>query len=358
MLRRSASDTVVAAPGTFPLELVAKAYPALRNLIWVVDEGASHMDWNEVPEGTGGSVNVATWQEIVNEAPAESGKELPSGETDEPRDVVTFWQGKPGTMEEMVRFSQKNIVAGVAGVIGGLPMSAKMGPGDVFLPVERMTQASTLILTLAALHSNATLAINSVAGKDADVVFAAQGVSPTILVVPPEGLARIHADASAQCAASTLSAAAHRSLSRTLSDHGVLPSPSSVAARFNSGLKPPIGKDPSKLRLVFAADRAGTGAPLLTSKMVSDLRAFLGARFVHGLAAAKVAGLATMGWVHDYREFGQEVVVGPPTVSCELVLRDSGAHKTEDEKVEGEVCVSFPAPDSWLRFANSRTRSS
>ena len=122
MLRRSAADTVVTAPGAFPFDTVVSAYPALRQLIWVVDEGSKHLDWNEVPEGTGGSVNVATWQDIINDAPAAAGNELPALDPDNvPKDVVAFWQSKPGQMEEMVRLSQANLVSGISGQLTAIP---------------------------------------------------------------------------------------------------------------------------------------------------------------------------------------------------------------------------------------------
>ena len=77
LLHKSKADTVVAAVGSFPFDVVAKSYPALQQLIWVVDEGSRHMDWNEVPKGTGGAVNVSTWQEIIQDSEPTVGTELP-----------------------------------------------------------------------------------------------------------------------------------------------------------------------------------------------------------------------------------------------------------------------------------------
>lgn len=183
MLRRSAVDTVVTAPGAFPFDAAVKAYPSLRQLIWVVDEGSSHMDWNEVPEGTGGSVNVATWQDIIRDAPAEAGIELPPVDLENgPGDVVTFWQSKPGQPEEMVRFTQGNVVAGVSGQITAIPVKEKLGPSDLFLPADSLTNIHTLTLTLAALYANASVAFNSVAGQSPNLDVATQGVAPTVLV--------------------------------------------------------------------------------------------------------------------------------------------------------------------------------
>jgi acyl-CoA synthetase (AMP-forming)/AMP-acid ligase II len=63
ILKQSKADTIIAAVGSFPFDVVANGYPALKQLIWVVDEGSAHLDWNEVPTGTGGAVNVSTWSE-------------------------------------------------------------------------------------------------------------------------------------------------------------------------------------------------------------------------------------------------------------------------------------------------------
>lgn len=339
MLRRSAADTVVAAPGTFPFDDVVKAYPALRNLVWVVDEGSAHMDWNEVPEGMGGSVNVATWREIVDETPVDIGGELPE-EGGEPKDVVTFWQGKAGAMEEMVRFTQKNIVGGMAGVLGSVPSNQRMGPSDVVLPADSLASAYPLVVTLTALYCSATVALNSVAGRSTDLTLATQGISPTVLIASPESLARMHAEASSKLDNPILSAA-HRAQLRTQAK-GAMPSPTSLAARLSAAARPALGAGPSKLRLVYAGERAGGDSAPLSSAQLADLRVFLGARISYALTAARVAGAVAQTWVVDYRVSGQGAYshFGPPTASTEVILRDSGAHKVTDETVEGEVSCS------------------
>ncbi|KAF6845167.1 AMP-dependent synthetase ligase [Colletotrichum musicola] len=339
MLRRSAADTLVTAPGAFPFDPVVKAYPALRQLIWVVDEGSSHMDWNEVPEGTGGSVNVATWQDIVHEAPAEAGRELPPVDKEsEPQDVVSYWQSKPGTMEEMVRFTQLNLVSGVAGQLAAIPSTQRLGPSDLFLPADSLTNMHTLVLTLAALYSNASIAFNSVAGKSTDLVLATQGVAPTVLVATPETLLRTHQESSNRLT-SVLAKVAHWGSSRSLTDNGVMP----AASAFSGASRPAIGTTPGKLRLVYVADRAGANSPPLSSKVLSDLRIFLGARIIYALTAPKVAGAVAQTGYFDYRVHeDKQSHFGPPLTSTEILLRDSGEHKNEDQDYRGEIVVRGP----------------
>jgi hypothetical protein len=320
MLRRSAADTVITAPGAFPFDAVVKAYPALRQLVWVVDEGSRHMDWNEVPEGTGGSVNVATWQDIVSEAPAEAGLELPpvAGQHP-PTDIITFWQSRPGALEEMVRFTQANLVAGIAAQLAALPASQRLSPADTFLPVDSLANPYTLVLTMAALFSNSSVALCSVAGKSPDLVLATQGIDPTVIVATPETLLKTHREATEKLT-SPLAKASHWWQSRGLTDNGVMPAP-------------------GKLRLIFTAERAGADSAPLSSRVLSDLRVFLGARVIYALTASRVAGAVTQTGYYDYRvtSDGARSHFGPPVTSVELLLRDTKTHKTTDDKYEGEV---------------------
>lgn len=337
MLRRSAVDTLVAAPGAFPFDAVVNAYPSLRQLIWVVDEGSSHMDWNEVPEGMGGSVNVATWQEILRDAPVTAGTELPAPDGKSgPMDVVTFWQSKAGQMEEMVRFSQGNLVSAISAQLTAIPVKERISPADLFLPADSLTNAHTLILTLMALYSNASVALNSVAGQVPDLVLATQGVAPTILVASPSTLLQTHQD-SKRSLGSSLAKASHALSTRALTQEGVL-SPSNFLSTFSSGAVPAIGTTPGKLRLVYVAERAGAGTPHLDSGVLSDLRIFTGARVIYALTAAKVAGAVTQTAFYDYRLCDDaKGHFGAPLTSVEVFLKDSGSHRTTDDKIEGEV---------------------
>ena len=339
MLRRSAVDTVITAPGSFPFDVVVKAYPSLRQLIWVVDEGSSHMDWNEVPEGMGGSVNVATWQDIISDAPASAATELPTtGQEFNPQDVVTFWQSKSGQLEEMVRFTQANIVSGIAGQIAAIPTRERLSPSDLFLPADSLANIHTLILTLTALYCNASVAFNSVAGRSPNLALATQGIAPTVLVASPETLLRTHQESTRKLG-SSLAQVSHKLSTRILTRDGVLAT-SNALSTFASGARPAIGTTPQKLRLVYVAERAGGGTPVLSSTVLSDLRVFTGARVIYALAAPGVAGAVSQTSFFDYRvDSSSKSHFGAPTTSVEILLRDKGAYKTTDDVVEGEVSM-------------------
>lgn len=338
MLRSSAADTVIAAPGTFPFDSLVKSYSSLRVLIWVVDEGSKHMDWNEVPQGMGGSVNVSTWQEVVNEQLGTNATSLPPVEGQkEPRDVMLAWQSKSGDME-MVRFTAANIIAGVAGQVLAIPTSERMGPDDLFLPADSLANTHTLVLTLAAFYSNASIAVNSAAAQAANLTIATAGITPTIVAATPAALLQTHQEAR-QSSSSFLARQVHAMQTRTLTQAGVMPEASWFSSLVG-GVRPIAGAQPGKLRLVYAAERAGAGTPPLSSALLSDLRVYLGARVVYALAAAKVAGAVAQTSFYDYR-VDKTSHFGAPLTCAEVLLRDSGVYKTTDHEIKGEVSHSF-----------------
>ncbi|GAB1314383.1 Long chain acyl-CoA synthetase 7, peroxisomal [Madurella fahalii] len=343
MLRRSATDTVVTAPGSFPFDVVVKNYPSLRQLIWVVDEGSKHMDWNEIPQGTGGSVNVSTWQDIVNDNPLDAGKTLPPMEGQkEPRDVTVFWQSKPGQQEEMVRFTAANLVSAVAAQLFAIPTSQRMGPSDLFLPADSLANTHTLVLTLAALFSNASVAFNSVASEADDLATATGGIAPTILVATPAALLKTHKEKSGALA-SFVGSKLHWLQTRSLTQNGVMPAAGLFSSYYDRTFRPAIGTAPGKLRLILTAERVGASTPKLSSAVLSDLRAFTGARIMYALTAAKVAGAATQTAFYDYRVFEDQCShFGAPLSSTEILFRDTPEHKTTDQVSKGEIIVRGP----------------
>ncbi|KAI0169606.1 hypothetical protein GGR52DRAFT_550720 [Hypoxylon sp. FL1284] len=348
MLQRSSADTVVTSPGAFPFDNVVKSYPALRQLIWVVDEGNKHLDWNEVPKGMGGSVNVSTWQDVLNDNPQSAGTGLPEIDPKaDIQDVVFFWQSKPGTLEEMVRFTQGNLVSAISAQLAAIPQKERFTPADLFLPSASLSASFPLVLTFAALYANASVAFNSVAGTAPDLVLATTGVAPTIVVATPQTLTKTHAETIAKIA-SPLSRLSHWASTQSLVQSGAMPVASFLTS-LNDSLRPRIGSAPTpgKLRLLYVADPAGAGAPRLSERALSDLRVFTRARVVHALSAPRVAGAAAQTQFHDYRVAGDgraPAHFGPPLSSTEVVLRDTpDARITDDAYYTGEIVVRGPA---------------
>jgi len=334
LLQKSKADTVVAAVGSFPFDVITKSYPALQQLVWVVDEGSKHMDWNEVPKGTGGPVNVSTWQEIIQDAAPTAGVKLPAVDrTTVPKNVFAFWP-----TGELVEYTNANIIAGIAGQLTSGPTTQRITSADLFLPVDSLSTIYPLVLTLAALYSNASVALNSVAGLSPDIVLATQGVAPTIIVASPATLAKTHSETAAKMN-STFYSLVHWWQTRSLVQQGVMPLATIFSRAFDS-LRPIIGTTPGKLRLIYTSEQIGAPPAPLSAETLSDLRIYTGARIIYALTSAKVAGAVTQTGIYDYRvDDGTDKYshFGAPVTSVEVFFKDTKTHKTTDTTSAGEV---------------------
>jgi acyl-CoA synthetase (AMP-forming)/AMP-acid ligase II len=332
-LQESKADTVVAAVGSFPYDVVAKNYSALKQLIWVVDEGSRHMDWDEVPKGTGSAVNVSTWQDIIQDQEPNAGTELPALDKSQPKPVLSFWPSG-----ELVSYTHANLIAGIAGQLTSVPTTQRMVHADLFLPVDSLSGIYPLVLTLSALYSNASVALNSVAGRGPDLVLATQGVAPTIIVATPETLVQTHSESSAKLN-SPFYQVVHWFQTRSLVQNGVMPLASSFSRMYDSA-RPILGTAPGKLRLIYVAEQAGVESTPLSAQVLSDLRIYTGARIIYALTSAKVAGAVTQTSLYDYRvDHGEYSHFGAPVTSVEVFLKDTVDHKTTDQVSSGEVRI-------------------
>lgn len=345
LLKQAKVDTIVAAVGAFPFDNVTKSYPALKQVIWVVDEGNKHLDWNEVPKGTGGAVNVSTWQDIIQDQPETEGTELPAliKEKSDLKSILAFWPSKSGF--ELVDYTPANIVAGVSGQIAGLPNNARISPEDLFLPADSLSTVYPLTLTLAAMYSGASVALNSVAGRSPDLTLAAQGIAPTIVVASASTLAKLHSE-TVEKMNSSLYNLVHWFETRTLVQYGVMPI-ATTFSRMYDDLRPILGTSPGKLRLIFVSEQAGGAGPALSAVQLSDLRIYTGSRVVYALTTGKVAGAVSQTGIYDYRitePTAKYSHFGAPLSSVEVLFKDTSAHKTTDDSVAGEVSSLL---DTW-----------
>jgi hypothetical protein len=230
-------------------------------------------------------------------------------------------------------------VSAVAAQIFAIPTVRRINPTDLFLPADSLANTHTLVLTLAALYSNASVAFNSVAGKAADLSVATTGVRPTIIVASPATMLKTHSEATARIS-SFITRNVHKLQTGSLTQSNSMPRPSPIT-KLNDKLRPAIGTSPGSLRLLYIAERAGADTPPLSSSVLSDLRIYTGARIIYALTAAKVAGAVAQTGFYDYRVFDDERShFGAPLTSTEIFLRDTKEHKTTDEKSCGEV--SYP----------------
>jgi hypothetical protein len=334
LLKASKADTVVAAVGSFPFDVMTESYPALKQLIWVVDEGSKHMDWNEVPKGTGGAVNVSTWQEIIQDQESNVGTELPAVDrTSELKKVLAFWPSG-----ELVEYTQANLISGIAGQLTSVPTTQRITHADLFLPVDSLSTIYPLVLTLAALYSNASVALNSVAGQTPDLRIATQGIAPTIIVATPKTLTNTHSETNTKIS-SPFYSIVHWFQTRSLVQDGVMPVATAFSRMYDS-LRPIIGTTPGKLRLIYVAEQAGVDTTPLSAETLSDLRIYTGARIIYALTSSKVAGAVTQTGLYDYRvddASDKYSHFGVPVTSCEIFFKDTAEHKTTDSVSAGEV---------------------
>ena len=262
--------------------------------------------------------------------------ELPSIDRNAtPKGVVAFWP-----TGELVHYSQANLTAGIAGQLTSIPSVQRIKHGDVFLPVDTLWEIYPLIVTLTALYSNASLVLNSVAGRTSDLVLATQGCAPTVIVTGPETLARTHKEAKAKLN-SKIYEVVHWFQNKSLVQHGVMPL-ATVFSRAYDHLRPIIGTTPGKLRLIFVSEQIGAQSATLSLETLSDLRIYTGARITYALTAAQVAGAITQTSVYDYRvdELPHTPShFGAPVTSVEVFFKDTKVHRTSDELSSGEVAT-------------------
>ncbi|KAI9712383.1 MAG: hypothetical protein M1820_001596 [Bogoriella megaspora] len=341
-LGKTNADSLVAEAGALPLEEVIKGAPSIRQAMWVVERTSRHMDWNQVPEGAGGKLEVAVWHDLVQDQQNAAPSHLQDNKSGaSPGHVISVYQ-KTGGQEEIVEFTQENIVSAVGATISALYPRERINPSDLLLPADSLTETYCLTHTLAALFSHASVAINSVAGPGVDLALASRSIAPTIVVASAESAAKLHSTSSEPITGS-LQKYAHYTQTQALSS-GYLPK-STILTRLNAPKTSAVGTTPGKLRILFVAAPTHTDAPTLSSAELSDLRIFTGARVIYALTTAQVFGAVTQTHLYDYRrvEGKKQARLGTPLASLEILLKDATTHRTTEEKVEGEILVRGPS---------------
>jgi hypothetical protein len=214
-----------------------------------------------------------------------------------------------------------------------------MNPADLFLPVDSLTNMYPLVLALTALYSNASVALNSVAGPGVNLVLAARSLAPTVIVASAETIAKTQ-KLDKSTTSGPLSNLSSRLNTKALAS-GQFPQPDSLSA-MSDHLKPVIGTNPGKLRLIYVSERVKSRSPPLSSSTISDIRVLLRTRLIYALTAANVAGAVAQTRLYDYRIKDQPETqcshFGAPLASVEIKLIDTPSHKTEvGQHPKGEV---------------------
>ncbi|RPA86990.1 hypothetical protein BJ508DRAFT_410579 [Ascobolus immersus RN42] len=347
IFRKTSPDFLVASAGTLPLEEIGKVH-SLKHVMLVVEKASRHMDWSATSDM---EITSSTFHGIIENP---TGVSTPPTDLDLDgislvyvyKDLMNHW--------ETENFSQKVLIAGVAGQLAVLPKKEALTPADVFLPVSGLWEPFTRIVTYAALASGSTLAINSVAGPSTDLSTACAKVSPTVVVASPNTLL----ETLFQTQGSMLElwhTWIHWFQLRTLSQ-GQIPH-GNWLTRINDYARPKLG-DPQRLRIVFTAENGGVkdSAPL-NSPDLADLRAMLGANIIYGLTSPRVAGAIAQQNIYDYRidhplikpnrikKIARKCAhFGPPMPNVEVKLVDVDKYKADDvPEPRGQIAVAGPS---------------
>ncbi|KAL8727155.1 MAG: hypothetical protein Q9181_005810 [Wetmoreana brouardii] len=327
-LKIANAETLVTGAGSVPLQGLLEQYPELRQVIWVVEKTSRHMDWNEVPEGVGGRAEIAVWHDIIEERRASVTSELPSDRA--PTNVVVISKDASGQPAEVgiAEFTQQNITAAVSAQISILPRPHRLTPSDLLLSLSPLTSLYPLTILLAALYSNASLALTSVSGDNVPYDAAFRSVKPTVIIASPPTIKR---------ACKTF-----QDLPKSVMQKYALWKQASSLAE---GVMPKIiGHLPSP-RLIYTFEDSASVAEPLTLAVLGDMRLLTGARIAYAFTDAKVAGAIAQTNIHDYRRDAdaQQAAFGGAVSSVEFKLVDADGHKNSDEKAIGKLIVTGPA---------------
>ena len=225
-------------------------------------------------------------------------------------------------------------MAAIAAQLAVLPRNHHLGPADLVLPLDSLSNIWTLTIVLGALFSNSSLALTSVTAQKARYDIALQSVSPTVVIASSQSMTRAYHDWKA--AASSLPQKFRHWLASYSLSSGIMPKPSSI---------------PPKPRLIYISNRLGGPAdtPPLEPYELFELRILTGARIIYALTEPSVAGAIAQTNMLDYRHHANELSrhahFGPPLSSVEVKLIEVHASKANNEDATpwGHVDVSGPA---------------
>ncbi|KAL4902396.1 hypothetical protein BDW74DRAFT_158459 [Aspergillus multicolor] len=330
LLQKAQADSLVAEAGALDLTLVAKDNQQLSHVIWVAKVGSRHMDWNDVPKEVEDHLDVAVWHELVDEKKELAGLEVPEWDpTSKTPTLSTLWLG------EYVEYGPENLVAGISGLIYSLPRTQRFNSDDLVLSIDSLSRLYPLCQIFAALFTNASVALNSVAGGNVDFALATVGVSPTVIIASSRTISEYHAKFM-KPHSGLLSSIARWFQVRSL-DAGNMPSQGFFSRLATVGPTAELSLD--RLRLLCIAHRIDDAADArLDHEQLTDLRVLTGARVVYALTGPGVAGAISQTNVFDYRRFDGPSHFGAPLSTVEILL--SGL---SGDTEQGHLTVSGPS---------------
>ncbi|KAL4760241.1 uncharacterized protein BDW70DRAFT_68924 [Aspergillus foveolatus] len=330
LLQKAQADSLIAEAGALDLTLVTKDNKQLSHVIWVAKMGSRHMDWNDVPKEVEDHLDVAVWHELVDEKKDLAGLDIPEWDPSSKTPTLsTLWSG------EFVEYGPEHLIAGISGLIYSLPRTQRFNSDDLVLSIDSLSRLYPLCQVFAALFTNASVALNSVAGEKVDFALATVGVSPTVIVASSRTISEYHAKFM-KPHSGLLSSIARWFQVRSL-DAGNMPSQGFFSRLASVGPTAELSLD--RLRLLCISHRIDDDTDArLDHEQLTDLRVLTGARVVYALTGPGVAGAISQTNVFDYRRFEGPSHFGAPLSTVELLL--SGL--SEDTE-QGQLTVSGPS---------------
>lgn len=202
------------------------------------------------------------------------------------------------------------------------------------LTIDSLIHPYALSWILAALYSNSSIALNSVAGEGVNFALATCGISPTVIVSSARTISDYHKEFMKPHTG--LVSSISRSTQARALDAGRMPSQNILSRLANIG--PTAELSLSKLRLLAISYRVdGSPDDLLSSELLTDLRIFTGARIVYALTAPGIAGGIAQTHLFDYRRHAGPAHFGAPLSSVEIVLSGHSEDTGIERAVEGQV---------------------
>lgn len=308
------------------------------------------MDWNGVPENVEGSLKVAVWHELLEEFKSLASYDVPEYDpkTETPA-INTVWPSssqsgqfidfKPEVRATKCYFLlhlltiHQNFVSAIGALSSALPPTQRFGPSDIVLPIDSLSRSYPLCTTMAALFSNSSIALNSVAGEQVDFALATAGISPTVIVASSQTMSEYH-DRIMRPHTGFISSLGRWLQARTL-ESGKMPTRNFISQLARIGPTSELSLD--SLRLLCISHRIdGDPTARLTSEQLTELKIFTGARIVYALTGPGIAGAIAQTNAFDYRTLTGPSHFGAPLSSTEITLLNASEGSPDDP--EGQVC--------------------
>lgn len=230
------------------------------------------------------------------------------------------------------------MIAALAALGSALPRNQRFTPSDLVLSIDSLSRSYPLLQIMNALYSNASVALNSVAGENVDFALATLGISPTVIIASSQTMANYH-ERVMKPHTGPISSLGRWVQARTL-DGGNMPSKNILSQISRVG--PTAELSLNDLRLLCISHRVDADPSVrLTSEQLTELRIFTDARIVYALTGPGIAGAISQTNIFDYRCLSGPAHFGAPLSCTEITLTNVSENGGSDDLPEGQVSSQY-----------------